>query len=313
MITFTRLENKHKVLIKKWSVSCPLGRRGKYALRTIFLILSRDPNLWLESLNLRIFVQIRSSVAFFFFSTLNYSITQEILTLIKSSGDSDIASWTEWKIEDFSYGRNHLMLYQLMKYWHIAWIPDSRFECYRAWALKPSTLAFTMSHLYTERSKLYLDLLWNHVETSIRGTMVSINTPSDCHNGMFALSTDRWLYQHCNHVREASTTFYTGLCGFFLLFLLLLLFFFLIPAVKNIECLINGLVICLGVSIWNGNNKLDLNLTCKVKGKNSLLQWRKAEDMSLKFKKEKGDMFTHFHAMTDKMTIEKRKKNTQWV
>lgn len=169
-----------------------------------------------------------------------------------------------------------------MKYWHINCITGSSFDWYWAWAWKPCALAFTRSHLYMERSKLYLDLLWNHVAIS-RGTIVSINTPSDCQNGMFAVSTNRWVYHHCNHVREAYANLYTGVCwgG------VLLSFFFLIAAVKITQSMINGLVICLELSVSDGNKKPDLNLTCKVKGRDSLLQWRKAEDMSLKFEKKR--------------------------
>lgn len=65
-------------------------------------------------------------------------------------------------------------------------------------------------------------------------------------------------------------------CCFFFVFLYIwvffvLVFFFQIPTVKNIQSLINDVVIYLRVSIRDGNNKLDLTPTCKVKGKDSLL------------------------------------------
>lgn len=78
--------------------------------------------------------------------------------------------------------------------------------------------------------------------------------------------------------RELDSVLLLSLCVvvlFFLLFICLGFFcfssFFQIPTVKNIQSLINDVVIYLRVSIRDGNNKPDLTLTCKVKGKDSLL------------------------------------------
>lgn len=104
--------------------------------------------------------------------------------------------------------------------------------------------------------------------TSTSGTMVPIRTPPDCHNEMFAVSTGDFGRLFTAAMLEKSVQHFILVCVFF---------FFLFPAVKNIKSMINGPVICLEASIWAVNNKLDLKLTCKVKGKDSLLQWRKAE------------------------------------